>query len=117
MSIRRYFPLMAVVAALAMVAVTANVARADQRDFTLINATGTTISELYVGPSDDTEDWGEDILGVDTLAPGESVNIIFSRFDGDAGTCLYDIKIVTEEGDEGILLEVDLCNTFTVTFR
>src|SRR6185436_11050352 len=46
---------------------------ADQ-DFTLVNDTGVVIDKLYVSPHD-SDDWEEDILGKDTLASGESLDI------------------------------------------
>lgn len=100
--------------ALLMVVATASTASADPRDFTLINNTGTIISEVYVSPSN-TMDWGDDVLGLDILLPDETVDISFQRFT--PGTCLYDIKVVTDEGNEGMLPLVDLCETYTVTFN
>ena len=87
---------------------------ADPRDFTLINASSATIRELYVSPSR-SSDWGDDVLGDDMLAPGRQVNITFARFR--AGNCYYDIKVVTRNGSESQLSNVDLCNTRTVTYR
>src|SRR5438105_10789742 len=79
--------------------------RADPRDFTLVNSTGTVITHLFVGPSE-SSDWGDDILGRDVLDAGDSVDIVFARFDGE--TCLYDIKVMTQDGREGFLYKVDL---------
>jgi hypothetical protein len=87
---------------------------ADPRDFTLVNASSSTIRELYVSPSN-SSDWEEDVLGDDMLSPGQRVNITFSRFR--PGHCCYDIKVVTRSGSESELHDVDLCNTRTVTYR
>ena len=100
--------------ALLMVAVTASTAFADPRDFTLVNNTGSVISEVYVSPSNLT-DWGEDVLGRDVLLPGENVDIVFQKFT--PGNCLYDVKVITDEGNEGELDQVNLCETHTVTFN
>jgi hypothetical protein len=100
--------------ALVMVGFSVTAAFADPRDFTLINGTGRAIHEVYVGPSNEV-DWGDDILGEDTLPDGASVNITFRRFT--QGDCLYDIKVVTEDGAEGELDQVNLCETNTVTFH
>jgi len=89
-------------------------AYADPRDFELINNTGADIHNVYVSPSNLT-DWGPDILGRDILPDGDSVTITFARFS--PGNCLYDIKVVTENGDEGTLGQVNLCETDTVTFH
>lgn len=72
-------------------------------DFTLVNKTGFIIDEVYVSPADDNE-WGEDVLGVDVLANGKSVEITFDEtyeflllaFEVE----LYDLKVVDEDGDE-----------------
>ena len=107
------------VLALAMVVAVAAVnppsAHADPRDFTLINAhPSVTLTHVFVSASDEA-DWGDDILGVSVLPPGESVFIYFTRFT--AGSCLYDIRVIYEDGDEGYLYKVNLCETDTVTFR
>src|SRR5215213_5597937 len=47
-----------------------------KQDFTLVNQTGVSINELYVSPHT-TNEWEEDILGQDTLANGDSVDITF----------------------------------------
>lgn len=99
--------------ALGTVGAGAGVAHADPRDFRLTNNTGTTINEVYASPSDQVE-WGEDILGVDVLPAGEVVTIQFQRFT--PGNCLYDIKVVTSEGNEGELNQVNLCEVTDVTF-
>jgi len=111
-------PMLAAFLAVTVLALTAQQTNAaDRRDFTLINNSwGVVIAYVYVGPSDDP-DWGEDVLGDQVLAPGESVNIYFSRFDGNGGKCFYDIKVVGMDGEEGYLWSVNLCSTTTVTFR
>jgi hypothetical protein len=89
---------------------------ADRRDFTLVNGSDSVIiSHVYVSASD-VDDWGDDILGVDILLPGDSVDIVFSRFDGEAGKCFYDIKVLGPDGEEGFLWDVNLCEITTVTF-
>ena len=89
-------------------------ASADNRNFTLINSTGTSLVNLFVSPTD-TIDWGVDILGKDTLGPDEQWDITFGRFE--AGKCLYDVKVVTKDGAEGKLIGIDLCTVTTVTFN
>jgi hypothetical protein len=106
----------AIVAVVTLVALAAPETHADPRNFTLINDSSITISHVYVAASA-SNDWGDDILGRDVLLPGESVDILFSRFDGEAGVCLYDIMVMGKDGEEGYLYGVDLCNTLTVTFR
>lgn len=100
--------------AVTMAVAVSSTVSADPRDFTLVNNTGTVISEVYVGPVDMT-DWGDDVLGRDVLLPGEATEIAFT--ESASGTCLYDVKVVTDEGLLGELAQVDLCETRTVTFN
>lgn len=114
---RLTYPALTVVAVLAMLAVGGtHHALADQRDFTLINGSDSvTIVHVYVSAAD-VDDWQEDVLGQDVLTPGDTVNIHFSRFDSDAGKCLYDIRVDGKNGERGTLQAVNLCATDTVTF-
>src|SRR5438874_975560 len=89
-----------------LLASTVGHALADVRNFSLMNNTGALVANLYVSPTD-TVDWGDDILGKDVLANGESVAITFGRFD--AGKCLYDVKIILKDGTEAKIIGVDLC--------
>jgi len=96
---------------------TSTVAAADPRDFELINNTGMTIDYIYVSPTS-VDDWGDDVLGQDVLEDGQSVKIVFpgGRVKGD--DCIFDIKVVlSEDGKEGKIDSIDLCNTRTVTFN
>jgi hypothetical protein len=113
MTRRLFLPVLAMVAAVAMVALGSQVARADERDFTLVNNSSSTIVELYVGPSS-SDDWGSDILGAQVLGPGQQVNIYFTRFN--AGQCIYDLKVVLDDGSSASLYGVDLCNTTVISY-
>ena len=66
-----------------------------KQDFTLHNATGVTIHRVYVSPHDQN-DWGEDILGQDTLADGQSVHITFSPKEHAA---MWDLKVEDSSGN------------------
>jgi hypothetical protein len=87
-------------------------ASADQRDFTLVNATGRVITSAYVSPSTSGW-WGRDVLGRDVLPAWQATGIYFSG----AGQCLYDIRVEGPGGLEGELYSVNLCATSTVTFH
>lgn len=65
------------------------------QDFTLVNQTGVEIDKLYIGPHNEDE-WGEDILGQDTLPSGQSVEIKFSRTEKAA---MWDLKIEDKQGN------------------
>jgi len=100
---------------LSIVVMSATTAFADPRDFDLINNTEADIEEIYVGPSNQV-DWGENLVPDGKILPhGNKVPINFKRFN--AGDCLYDIKVVTVDGEEGELNQVNLCETTTVTFN
>ncbi|MFO1350401.1 MAG: hypothetical protein U1F68_06860 [Gammaproteobacteria bacterium] len=62
--------------------------------FTLTNGTEATLTEFYASPPD-TDDWEDDILGVEVLKPGESVKITINDGRED---CHYDFKAVFKDG-------------------
>lgn len=86
---------------------------AGDQDFHLVNKTGLTIDEFYVSPSN-VNDWEEDVLGVDVLPNGESVDVAFSR---DEEACVWDLKIVDEEGDAVVWNKIDLCKASEITLN
>lgn len=94
----------------AAVSGSAAVAAGDQ-DFVLINHTGLTIHELYVTPTAHDE-WGEDILGRDVLKDNEKVEITFSRKEDE---CVWDLKIVDEDGDSVEWEKINLCKASEIT--
>ncbi len=79
---------------------------AGQQDFTLINSTGYTLNEVYVSPSK-INDWEEDVLGVDILKDGNRTSITFSR---DTDACLWDLKVVYDDGETAEWDAINLCN-------
>ena len=81
------------------------------QDFTLVNKTGLTISELYVGPSS-SNDWGEDILGQDTLDDGDSTEIIFNPRTRSAK---WDLRIVDENGKAYSWYNINLLEISEIT--
>jgi hypothetical protein len=69
-------------------------ALAGDQDFELHNKTGVEINEVYVSPHS-SDNWEEDVLGKDTLAPDDSVEIKFSpKEDAD----YWDIKVTDGQG-------------------
>ncbi len=88
--------LRALVGLLALLALLSSTALAQgKQDFTLVNQTGVEIHELYVSPHS-ADDWEEDVLGVDTLPSGESVDITFSPKEKAK---LWDLKVVDGKGN------------------
>ncbi|MBI2572088.1 MAG: hypothetical protein HYV63_34185 [Candidatus Schekmanbacteria bacterium] len=96
-------------AALACGLALAGTATAGTQDFTLINATGTDIHNLFISESK-KDNWEEDVLGEDTLPQGESIKITFSG----KKACLWDIMVKDEEGEGVYWNEIDLCETSKV---
>ena len=84
---------------------------AGSQDFTLVNATGVTIVEFYIAPSA-TDNWEEDVLGVDMLATGDSVDISFSPTE-DAEE--WDMRTVDSDGDVVVWRGLLLNNLVQVT--
>lgn len=79
-----------------------------RQDFTLVNRTGVEIYALYVSPHS-SNDWGEDILGADTLLSGEELDVFFSIRERAK---LWDIRI---EDDEGNYIEWERLNLLEIS--
>ena len=97
-----------------MIGVMSTAALADKRDFNLNNDSDYVISHAYVSASTDP-DWGDDILGKDVLNPGEVWQVGFDR--GDDSTCVWDVKVVTQEGFELKIPQINLCSASDVTIN
>jgi len=82
----------------------------NKQDFTLHNETGQEIKEVYVSPTE-TDEWEEDILGVDTLPNGDSVDISFTRRRED----MWDLKVVFRSGRSSIWTKLNLSQITDVT--
>lgn len=70
----------------------------------IINETEHKIVQFYASRIG-TNDWEEDILDVDVLAPGQSVTINF----GGSDFCVYDFKAVFDDGDTLVRNRVNVC--------
>ena len=66
---------------------------AGPQDFILTNSSASYICYVYISPAD-SDDWEEDILGSDCMAPGESYTIRFS----DTATPLWDLMVEDDDG-------------------
>ncbi|MBC7911522.1 MAG: hypothetical protein H7Y30_13525 [Pyrinomonadaceae bacterium] len=84
-----------------------------KQDFTLRNETGVIIDQLFVSPSDKDE-WGEDILGKDTLPNGESVEIVFSPKEKAAK---WDLKVMDSKGNSIEWNDLNLMEISEVTLN
>src|SRR5690606_14633609 len=95
-----------------LLATTAAPAHAEEI-LTIRNATGYTISEIYIAPTR-TTNWEEDVMGRDALANGATVRIDFS---GSEETCNWDMKAVYDDGDTAVWSNFNLCELSTITLR
>jgi hypothetical protein len=95
------------------VVASAPLAAQSKLDFTLVNKTGLTIDYVYVSPTNDDQ-WGEDVMGRDVLKHGESVDIVFSRTEK---SCMWDLKIKDEDGDEVEWSNLDLCKATEISLN
>ena len=101
--------------AAALVAGLAGPAAADNlnRWVTIVNRTGYTMVEFY-GSHTDADSWQEDILGLDVLPSGRSMNV---NFDDGTGYCIFDLKAVFEDGDVLEEFGVNICRIGTFTYN
>lgn len=89
---------------------TATVGTARQ-NFSVVNTTGTTVATLQVSPTSESE-WGDDILGTQVIAPGQTAQVVFDRAEEQ---CNYDIRATYTDGDTSDMRNVNLCQVGTVT--
>lgn len=96
----------------AVFALVAAPAFADDLVFTLVNNSSQPLSNLYVSLPESAE-WGDDILGVDVLAVGETGTVTIA---GGSDVCSYDLQFVMEN-EATMEGTANLCetNTFTLT--
>lgn len=85
------------------------------QDFMLHNQTGIVINALYISPSD-AADWEEDILGKDTLASGESLDVKFKREEKAAK---WDLRIEDKDGNFIVWEDLNLLeiNDLTLNYK
>jgi len=101
-----------IAAAAALVLLAAPAARAENREVVIVNKTGTDIAEFYAS-NVGTNDWEEDILGVDVLPSGERVTV---NIDDGSGACKFDFRAVFADGDEAVKGNVNVCEIETFNF-
>lgn len=100
-------------ASIALCLITATAAFAGDQDFTVVNKTGVEIHKLFVSPHS-SDDWGEDILGRDTLDDGETVNVKFGR---NVRAAHWDLKIEDGKGNSVTWENLNLLEISKVTLR
>jgi hypothetical protein len=96
-----------------MAFLSASAARAGDQDFTLINKTGAEIHTLHISPHS-SDDWGEDILGKDTMSDGESLEI---KFPSRTRAAHWDLRVEDEKGNNLTWENLDLLQIEQVTLH
>ena len=106
-------PFLAVMFLGASVGVSAHAQEAKQ-NFRLVNKTGYELKAVFVSPNA-ADEWGEDVLGQDTLGDSVGVNIRFSR---GVKTCKWDLKVTYSVDDsDAVWKNIDLCKIESVTIK
>lgn len=83
--------------------------RRNRFEYNIRNNSSYEINQLYFNSSE-TEEWGPDRLGANTLPAGQSfrlTNIVAGE---------YDMKVVDQDGDECVLYNITVCGNGTFTF-
>lgn len=83
---------------------------AQQQNFTLVNGCDFIITHVYITPTQANE-WGEDVLTVDVLAPDEECDISFTGYS----ECGWDIQAYAEDGSYATWTNIDLCQYYVIT--
>jgi hypothetical protein len=96
-----------------MALLTVSAARAGDQDFTLINKTGSEIHALHISPHS-SDDWGEDILGKDTMSDGETLDI---KFPSRTRAAHWDLRVEDEKGNSLTWENLDLLEIEQVTLH
>ena len=78
---------------------------AEDLTFQLTNRSSHTITNFYTSPAT-VGDWEEDVFGESVFPAGNTVPITIA--DGSS-QCVYDMKFVTDEGQEFVESGIDLC--------
>lgn len=91
----------------------APVALAGEQDFVLVNKTGVEIHNLHIAPHS-SEEWGDDILGKDTMDADETLDIKFSRSEKSS---MCDLKISDSKGNALTWQKLNLLEISKVTLH
>lgn len=92
-------------------AVASGTAFAADRTLTVVNKTKSTMYAFY-GSSVGAGTWEEDILGDETVAPGESIEI---DMDDGTGACRFDVKAEFKDGTDIVQGDLDVCKVGELT--
>ena len=82
---------------------TAANAEGDTATIEIVNRTRWAIYELYLSPTQ-ALDWGPDQLDDETIGPGDHFTL------SDIPCQVYDVRLVDEDGDDCVVVGIDLCS-------
>ena len=87
-------------------------AAADDRDFTVVNATGYDIKGLFINPPGDNVFNENELSG--TLGNGNKFDVKFTAADKG---CTWNMKVTWTDNSSSIFRGLDLCKINTVTLK
>ena len=83
-------------------------AHSGEQHVSLTNNTPAPIIAMYVSDDDRSDNWQEDVLGLDFLSVGRSVYVDVVDIDKNRN-CLVDVKVVLEDGSSRVFRNVYSC--------
>jgi hypothetical protein len=86
------------------------IAEGGARRLTLVNGFSRTVREAYLSPADE-DDWGEDALGDQVIAPGGRQTVTLE------GGCQADLRIVFDNDAAEERRDIDVCALGTIALR
>jgi hypothetical protein len=100
-------------AAIALLVTAAFAARSGKQGFVLHNETGVEIHSVYVSPHE-SDNWGSDILGQETLPSGDSVKVTFDDRENKAH---WDLKVTDKNNNSLEWSDLNLIEISDVTLH
>jgi hypothetical protein len=79
----------------------------------LLNAEPMAVTAVYASPTGKS-DWGDDLLGSQTAAPGKTVTLGFK--DMPAELCKQDLQLLMNDGKTVTKADIDVCTTTDYRF-
>lgn len=88
-------------------------AQAEDLKFVLVNNSSAVVIKIQISPVS-TDNWGENILGLDVLLPGETATVTIADW---LSTCAYDMLVTFNDETSVEELDYDFCdlNTYTLS--
>jgi len=101
-----------VLALMAMVLPLTSTVEAGTQDFTLVNASGVDVYQLFIAESA-SNDWQEDVLGDQVLEDGGRIAIQFSG----RSACLWDMMVTDVDDNAVVWSGINLCQASVVVLH